>query len=171
MRYAGNVRAVSKRAGRSRQLPAASLIELSRVLEESARILKEHAEAGEPAEPVAPEAKREITPALVRSLLIARRLRSEFFAIGPGGAAWTMMLELFAARLEGKRVNQQSLGRRAGVSATTALRLVRALAKDGVLTIERDPESRRSLIVALTDEAAGRMRDYLELALGAAPLV
>lgn len=139
------------------------------MLEETARILREHAEA----RPVAERAqdRPEITAPLVRSLVVARQLRGEYFDVGAGGAAWTMLLELLAARLEGRRVNQRRLARAAGIPETTALHLVRAPAGAGHLTIERDPDCRRDLLIVLSDAAAGRMEEYLEIVLGAAALV
>ncbi|HEX8655384.1 MAG TPA: hypothetical protein VF693_09205 [Allosphingosinicella sp.] len=151
--------------------PTASLIEISRVLEETARILREHAEANAPSIAARAGDRPAITAPLVRSLVIARQLRGEYFDIGAGGAAWTMLLELLAARLEGRRVNQRRLARAAGIPETTALRLVRALAGAGHLTAPRDPDCRRDLLIALSDEAAARMEEYLEIALGAAALV
>jgi DNA-binding MarR family transcriptional regulator len=164
------VDARSKEADATR--PAASLAEIARTLDEAAQSLREHAEREAAAAAAFTTGDdRPVTAAQVRGLLAVRRVRARTFAIGGDDAAWTMMLELYAARLEGRQVNQRRLGRSAGVSPTTALRLVRALAAEGLLAVARDPNNRRNLTITLTDDAAAKMAEYLAATLGAAALL
>lgn len=81
-------------------VPPVSLMEISRVLEETARLLRQHADAeGEPLREVAWHSSG--TPAGVRAIIAARWLRREFLGAEIGEAEWSLMLELYAARLEG----------------------------------------------------------------------
>ncbi|MDQ4086922.1 MAG: hypothetical protein M3177_02740 [Pseudomonadota bacterium] len=152
--------------------PAASLIELSRVLEETARILAEHAvAAGEgprlgrvPPPPV-------LSAPLVRAIIAVRRMRRGYFPAAAGDPAWSLLLELYAAGLEGRTVSQTRLGADAGVAETTTIRLTRALLDAGHFTRRDDPADRRLVLLALSDEAAERMRAYLTLALESHPLL
>jgi hypothetical protein len=81
----------SEAAGRA--VPVASLLEISRVLDETARILREHV-AGEP-EPAGPQKLRPaLTAARVRAIIAIRRRRHESLGVARGDPAWSMLLEL-----------------------------------------------------------------------------
>jgi DNA-binding MarR family transcriptional regulator len=151
-------------------LPAASpvsLVEISRVLEETARLVRQHADAeGEPpatAEPYSP-----VTAPGVRAIIAARWLRREFLE-GVGEAEWSLMLELYAARLEGRRVHQTGLAVAAGLPQTTALHATRRLIGGGLFAAGPDPHDKRRLLISLSDLAAGRIRAYLTAASRIAP--
>lgn len=148
--------------------PAVSIAEIGRVLEESARLLRQH--AGAPVRGPAPGSGGGggISAATVRSIIRLRRLRRDYFPAVPGDPAWSMMLELYASRLEGRTISQTKLGAAAGVSQTTALRLIRGLVDEGALVVRPSPADRRLLLVALSDETADRMRAWLALALDSA---
>ncbi|MGZ8420585.1 MAG: hypothetical protein ACXWU3_14040 [Allosphingosinicella sp.] len=65
--------------------PPVSLIEISRVLEETARLLRQHAEVeGEPGRKFAPHSTG--TPAGVRAIIAARWLRREFLGAASSSA-------------------------------------------------------------------------------------
>jgi len=183
----------------------ASLEKLSR---DAARLAEALARAA------ADEAQREaarasrirVTAPQVRRLIEARRRRAARFALGPGNAAWSLMLELFAARLEGRRHSLSQLAAAAGIAPTTALRAIETLERAGlaerrpapgpvqsaaegpalsgvegpVLSAAEGPvpsaaegpvptgsKRGRNAQPDLTDDAAGRMYDYLRAAIAA----
>ena len=91
--------------------------------------------------------------ALAAKVYSARREIDEIFgmsgfAVSP---AWDMMLDLYQAKLSGKRISVTSACIGGACPATTGLRWLQAL--EGRLLIERkpDPEDRRRFVVELTD--------------------
>ncbi len=103
-----------------------------------------------------------IDPAEVRALIRARRLRDGLF--GPGlfeEPAWDMMLDLFAAELEGARVSVSSLCIAAAVAPTTALRWIGRLTADGWLERRPHPHDKRRAIIALAPRGVAAMRRYM----------
>jgi hypothetical protein len=136
---------------------------LQQLSEEAARIasvlasLSEDEGGGEDkAEPEAADA------GFVRSIIRARRLRDQFFR-GElfADPAFDMLLDLYAARLEGTRVAVSSLCIAAAVPATTALRWIRALTDRGLFVRSADPQDGRRVYIGLSDEAARAMARYL----------
>jgi len=108
------------------------------------------------------EANGRVDAAFVRSIIRARRLRdqylrSELFA----DPAFDMLLDLYAARLEGTRVAVSSLCIAAAVPATTALRWIRALTERGLFVRNADPQDGRRVYIGLSDETARAMARYL----------
>ncbi len=69
------------------------------------------------------------------------------------------MLALYAARLEGWDLTQSQLAEAAGTAAVQTR--LPALEAKGLIERRPDPEDERETIVALTDEAAAKMREYL----------
>lgn len=125
--------------------PPASLIEISRLLEETARIVCRHADAERrppPRSADAPPSPLEITAPLVRAILRIRRLRADYIPAATGDPAWTMILELYAAGLEGTPMNQSRLTLAAEVPHTTGLRMTPRAAA-GSARGERAAERRR----------------------------
>jgi len=103
-----------------------------------------------------------LTPRFVKSLVAARRLRRE--RLGPALApepGWSMLLALYAARLEQSELTLAALTRAAGAPTATVYGRLAALEAQGLLTRRPDPTRRRGTIVRLTDEAAARIHDYL----------
>jgi hypothetical protein len=121
----------------------------------------------------APPTRADVTAGTVRDVLRARRLRDRFFGAGLfEDPAWDMLLDLFAARLEGGRVSVSSLCIAAAVAPTTALRWIGKLTAARLLDRAPDPDDRRRAFVALTAEAAGAMHRYVAaLAEARLPLV
>jgi DNA-binding MarR family transcriptional regulator len=145
-------------------------MEISRVLEETARLLRQHAEAeGETLQVEASQSAG--TPAAVRAIIAARRLRREFLGADIGEAEWSLMLELYAAHLEGRSVHQTGLAVAAGLPQATALHATRRLIGAGVFASEPDPHDRRRLLIVLSKPAAGRIGAYLAAASRIAPSV
>jgi len=98
----------------------------------------------------------------VRSIIRARRMRDQYFR-GElfADPAFDMLLDLYAARLEGARVAVSSLCIAAAVPATTALRWIKALTDKGLLVRAADPQDGRRVYIALSDEAGRAMGRYL----------
>ncbi len=110
----------------------------------------------------APPPEANVTAGTVRDVLRARRLRDRFFGSGLfEDPAWDMLLDLFAARLEGGRVSVSSLCIAAAVAPTTALRWIGKLTAARLLDRAPDPDDRRRAFVGLTDDAAGAMHRYV----------
>lgn len=98
----------------------------------------------------------------VRRMIRARRLRDGFFE---GGLfeepAWDMLLDLYAAHLEGTQVSVSSLCIAAAVAPTTALRWIGKMTEAGLFTRQPDPVDRRRAFMVLTERALEGMRGYL----------
>lgn len=103
-----------------------------------------------------------VDPVFVRSIIRARRMRDQFFK-GElfADPAFDMLLDLYAARLEGSRVAVSSLCIAASVPATTALRWIKALTDKGLFVRQADPQDGRRVYIGLSDEAARAMGRYL----------
>lgn len=113
----------------------------------------------------APDRGRNATRAEVRTLLQARRLRERFL---PGDLfadpAWDMMLDLMAARLDGKLVSVSSLCIAAAVPPTTALRWIAQLTERGIFERRNDPHDARRVFISLSDEAADNLSRWFAAA-------
>lgn len=100
---------------------------------------------------------------LIRRVIRQRQLRArfiegEFFA----DPAWDMLLDLAAARVEGKRVAVTSLCIASGVPPTTALRWIGALVQAGLFQRVCDENDRRRAFIELTENAADRIARYFD---------
>jgi DNA-binding MarR family transcriptional regulator len=113
----------------------------------------------------------DITSEAVRSIIAARRLRAEHLGQGIGEAAWAILLEVFAARLEGRRIAMTDLGTAARFPQTTAYEWIRRLIDRGLLLRLPDPNDERIALIDLSDDAAERMRAYLTAALRLSPWI
>ena len=141
---------------RTRTIAAAT-----RELQKVVRLLRRFARTEAPS----PGRRADVSAADVQAILAARRLRE--LCLGPevGDIAWVLLLEAFAEHLEGRRVGLTSLGASEGIPRSTAHRWTRALIDRGLLTSGPDPSDDRITLIALSDEAAGRIRAYLASAL------
>ena len=105
---------------------------------------------------------RGVDATLVRRMIKLRRDRDRFLPAEIfADPAWDMLLDLTAARLEGRSVPVSSLCIAAAVPTTTALRWVRSLPEAGLLERRMDPADARRSHVALSDAVAAAMLDYL----------
>ncbi len=101
------------------------------------------------------------TPRTVRATIRARRLRDQHFTPELfADPAWDMLLDLYAARLEGSRVSVSSLCIAASVPPTTALRWIGTMHDAGLFEREADPGDRRRAHIMLSTRAAEAMRGY-----------
>lgn len=106
-------------------------------------------EAGEGAGPSAPA---------IRAMIRARRTRDQYFAPELfADPAWDILLDLMAARLEGRDVAVSSLCIAAAVPPTTALRWISAMTEQGLLVRIADADDRRRVFIRLSNDAAERM--------------
>lgn len=100
---------------------------------------------------------------LLRRIIRQRQLRSRFiegdFFADP---AWDMLLDLAAARVEGKQVSVTSLCIASGVPPTTALRWIGALVQAQLFQRVCDQNDRRRAFIELTDRAANRLAHYFD---------
>lgn len=152
------------------QSPPVSLLEISRVLEETARLVRQHAGAVLEAPQQRWLAREELSAADVRAIIAVRQMRRRCLGLEASDAAWSMMLELYAARLEGRSLSQTRLAVAAGIAQTTALQATRRLLDAGIFTKAPDPNDKRLLLIGLSGEAAERMCAYLAATLGMAGL-
>lgn len=97
----------------------------------------------------------------VRRLLRLRRMREQFFPADLfADPAWDMLLDLYAARLEGRSVAVSSLCIAAAVPATTALRWIKTMTDTGLFERHADPRDGRRIFIGLSDKAAQAMERY-----------
>ncbi|MEA3052772.1 MAG: hypothetical protein QOG72_1675 [Sphingomonadales bacterium] len=105
----------------------------------------------------------ELTARFVRGLVEARRLRTHY--LGPilvPEPGWTLLLILYAARLDGlPALSPARLAAASDLPYGTVNGRLDALAAAALIDRRKDPERKRGLLVALTEETATRMHDYL----------
>lgn len=103
------------------------------------------------------------TPADIRNLIRARRMRDEYFSADLfADPAWDMLLDLLAARLAGQRVSVSSLCIAGAVPPTTALRWIRQLTDRDIFMRIADPLDGRRVFIALTDAASEALLAWVE---------
>lgn len=148
----------------------ASLLAISRVLEATARMLHDYALAEDPPSPrPVPGPPAPVTARSVRAIIAARWLRREYLGLEVTDSEWSLILELYAARLEYRQVHQTGLSVAAGVPQTTAVHATRRLIEAEIFAAKPDPSDKRRLLIALTPTAADRLRAYFTAAAGMAP--
>jgi DNA-binding MarR family transcriptional regulator len=77
--------------------------------------------------------------------------------------AWDMLLDLVAARGEGREVSVKALCQGSGVPSTTALRHVERLAAAGILTRAPHDEDSRRIVVRIAPDHADRIEDLVAM--------
>jgi DNA-binding MarR family transcriptional regulator len=99
--------------------------------------------------------------AKVRNLIKLRRLRDKHFDASLfADPAWDILLDLYAAKLEGRTVSVSSLCIAAAVPPTTALRWITTMTEHGALIREQDPNDARRVFIELSEESETRLRAY-----------
>ncbi|WP_066798365.1 winged helix DNA-binding protein [Sphingomonas soli] len=107
----------------------------------------------------------ETSAAEIRALIRSRRLRGQFFPADLfADPAWDMLLDLFAATLEKRRVSVSSLCIAAAVPPTTALRWIGTMHENGLFERQADPSDRRRAYIALSAKGLEGMRSYVAAA-------
>lgn len=133
---------------------AGRLDEAGRALQRVRRQLRRLAESGAVGPP-------RIDAAAVNALIALRPLRAAYFGEAAEEVAWALLLDAFAAHLEGRAVPMTSLGLGAGIARSTAHRRALWLIRRGLLVRRADPASRRIVQVRLGEGVADRIRTYL----------
>lgn len=99
---------------------------------------------------------------LVNEILRARRRREKAFGGDLfGEPAWDILLELYAAEHAQRKLSVSSVCYVSAVPATTALRWIQRLEKDGWLERAEDPLDGRRSWIQLTERASGQMRKFV----------
>ena len=101
------------------------------------------------------------TAAEVRRIIRGRRLRDQF--LGDGlfeDPAWDILLDLYAAHLEGTQVSVSSLCIAASVPPTTALRWIGRMSDLGMLERRPDPFDRRRAYMGLAKATVDGLDRY-----------
>lgn len=112
---------------------------------------------------VSPPLTPEVAARLVKSVLTARRKREEIFGSELfADPAWDILLQMYAAHVEHRRVSVTAASATASVPATTGLRWLDKLEKEGLLVRENDPFDGRRTWIGLTDHAVSKMKDCLQ---------
>ena len=91
-------------------------------------------------------------PLLVRLELELVRMRRRLVGDEQSDPVWAMVLELCAARLEGRELSVTSLCLASGLPVTTALRRLDELERDGRIKRNPDQTDRRRVFVALESQ-------------------
>ncbi len=108
------------------------------------------------------EVLRGVDAPRIRAHIKARRLRDRFFDPALfADPAWDILLDLAAARLEGRPVSVSSLCIAASVPTTTGLRWIKALVDRGLLERQSDREDARRAFISLAPATARRMEECL----------
>ncbi len=104
-----------------------------------------------------------------RRLYLDRRSRGDVFGDEAlfGEPAWDLLLDLFIAAKEGKRVPVTSACIGAAVPTTTALRWLSLMEQRSLILREADPADARRVFVRLSADAYSRMVTYFARAEGA----
>lgn len=119
------------------------LDQLSHVHEEAAEMLSPHLRA---------RAK------LIRRLMAFRRIRDQALPELVGADAnWVILVELYLAAMEQRRESISSLCVASGAPSTTALRYIKSLTDNGMVTREPDPEDGRRVFVSMAPLGIERM--------------
>ena len=113
----------------------------------------------------------EINGGAVRSIINARRLRDQYFWPMMSEAAWALLLELFANRLEGERLDVAGLGAATAIPLDSVLHWIESLSGRGMVARNGQEEGGETALVALTEAGADEMRAYLLAALRLSPWV
>jgi DNA-binding MarR family transcriptional regulator len=93
----------------------------------------------------------------------ARAARAQFFKASLfSDPAWDILLELFAAEQEGRRVSISAAGLTAEIPLTTALRWINALEREDLVERAADPTDARRTFLQMTGKGLRAMRLYFQ---------
>lgn len=99
----------------------------------------------------------------VRERIRQRRTRENLFSTELfADPAWDMLLDLYAAELEGGDVSVSSLCIAASVPTTTALRWIKLLSDQGWLVRQQDPHDGRRINMRLSEGSRARLNRYFD---------
>ena len=93
-----------------------------------------------------------------KALYLFRRKREQFFPKGIfADPAWDILLDLYAAELEGKKVSITSACLASGVAQTTALRWIRVLEENDLIFRIHDAMDGRRSFLRITGHALSKI--------------
>ncbi len=99
---------------------------------------------------------------LARRLIVDRRKReAQFPSLLFSDPAWDMLLDLFAAETEDKKISVTSLGIASAAPQTTAHRWIETLEEQNLIKRRRDSDDGRRMYVKLSALGYDRMHSYL----------
>ena len=105
--------------------------------------------------------RAEVTPAMLYDMLAARRARARYFSNGLfADPAWDILLDLLLSRLSQTRVSVTSVCVASNVPSTTALRWIRLLENEGLVSRRADHLDGRRFYIELTDQAETALCQY-----------
>ena len=113
----------------------------------------------------------ELSAASVRSIIAARRLRDEYFWPSMAEAAWALLLQLFATRLEGRYLDVSGLSEATDIPVESARHWVDWLAGRGMICRAGEGEADESAPIDLSEAGADEMRAYLLASLRLSPWI
>lgn len=146
----------------SKDMKGESLLQLSQEVSRIAGTLAQLSTV--PSEAVSqpmPARVPEVSAKAVGAVIRARRQRSHYFPDDLfADPAWDILLELLHADASQRRVTVSNLCHAAAVPATTALRWVKAMERQGFLTRRDDPCDARRVFVELTPETSLALNRY-----------
>lgn len=117
----------------------------------------------DPAQIQAPLPREPAALTLARALYAERRRRDRTFPADIfGEPSWDILLDLFVARSEGRRVPTTSACIGAHVPPTTALRWLRLLEGHGLIEREEDERDGRRTFVRLSTKGMELVGNYLD---------
>lgn len=100
---------------------------------------------------------------LVSEILKSRRRRDAAFGAELfGEPAWDLLLELYLAQQQQRRISVSDACRASASPPTTGLRWIGILEVQGWVRRACDPLDGRRMWISLTDRASAAMHDYLE---------
>lgn len=102
-----------------------------------------------------------VSPEVIRGIIKARRLRSNFLPADLfADPAWDMLLDLLQAELVQHRVPVSSLCIAAAVPATTALRWIKSMTDRSLLVRRDDPHDGRRVFIEMAPSTSAALRRY-----------
>lgn len=109
-----------------------------------------------------PQAMRLVYAELARDLYLTRRKRESIFGNGElfGEPAWDILLDLYVAYAERKKVSVSSACIGSAAPSTTGLRWLGILSEQDLVTREHDPEDQRRVLVRLSEKGLEAMDTY-----------
>lgn len=100
--------------------------------------------------------------AMAERLYSERRQRDAHFPPGLfGEPAWDLLLALFIAQEEGRKLGVAEAFAAAGIGASAGKTLVGKLKREGLIAALADPSDRRLRLLTLTRDGSDRLTDYL----------
>jgi hypothetical protein len=140
--------------------------ELMAIAERLRNAAEHHPDAAPPEQPASARPPRPSHShlTLARKTYALRRKRAAVFGNPDlfGEPAWDILLDLYIAQGEGKKVSVSSACIGSAAPATTGLRWLSVLADQGLVVRENDPEDHRRVLVRLTSAGLAAMDRFFE---------